>query len=137
MLDYKLIQALAMVIQAGRFDRAAAVDETPVLIYNRKDRLLHRFLEGEFMVTRDRFPRHYLPSPEKFVDWSMAGLAYGMLPELQALPLARQGLLIDLHPGAMVSVALCWHCWQVATKSLDVLTRELVDEGRQTLAPAS
>jgi LysR family transcriptional regulator (chromosome initiation inhibitor) len=112
----------------------AAVDETPALIYNRKDRLLHRFLEAELMVTTDRFPRHYLPSSEKFVDWIMAGLAYGLLPELQALPFARQGLLIDLRPGAMVDVALYWHCWQVATKSLDVLTRALVEGGRQTLA---
>jgi hypothetical protein len=34
----------------------------------------------------------------------------------------------------MVDVALYWHCWQVATKSLDVLTRALVEGGRQTLA---
>ena len=115
---------------------AAAVDEAPALIYNRKDRLLHRFLEDEFKIRTDRFPRHYLPSSEKFVDWITAGLAYGLLPELQALPLARQGLLIDLRPGAMVDVALYWHCWQVATKSLDALTRALVDGGEQMLASA-
>lgn len=115
----------------------AAVDVAPALIFNRKDRLLHRLLESEFKVRTDRFPRHYLPSSEKFVDWIMAGLAYGMLPDLQALPLKAQGRLIDLRPGAVVDVALFWHCWGVATKSLDVLTCALVDGGRRMLAPAS
>jgi LysR family transcriptional regulator (chromosome initiation inhibitor) len=93
-------------------------------------------LESEIKVRTDRFPRHYLPSSEKFVDWIMAGLAYGMLPDLQAAPLAEQGLLIDLRPGALVDVALYWHCWQVATKSLAILTQALADGGRRMLAPA-
>jgi LysR family transcriptional regulator (chromosome initiation inhibitor) len=115
---------------------AKAVDAAPALIYNRKDRLLHRLLKSEIKVRTDRFSRHYLPSSEKFVDWIMAGLAYGMLPDQQAAPLAEQGLLIDLRPGAMVDVALYWHCWQVATKSLDILTQALADGARQMLAPA-
>lgn len=115
----------------------AALDVAPALIFNRKDHLLHRLLESEFKVRTDLFPRHYLPSSEKFVDWIMAGLAYGMLPDLQALPLKAQGRLIDLRPGAVVDVALFWHCWGVATKSLDVLTQALVDGGRRMLAPAS
>ena len=111
----------------------AAVDAVPALIFNRKDRLLHRLLEDEIKMRTDRFPRHYLPSSEKFVDWIMAGLAYGVLPDQQALPLKEQGLLIDLRPGAVVDVALFWHCWQVATKSLDILTKALVEGGKRWL----
>ena len=116
--------------------RAAAVNEAPALIFNRKDRLLHRLLKDEIDLGTDCFPRHYLPSSEKFVDWIAAGLAYGMLPDRQASPLVEQGRLIDLRPGAAVEVALYWHCWTVATKSLEGLTQALVEGARQMLAPA-
>ena len=102
------------------------VDQAPALIYNRKDRLLHRLLKTEIGVETDRFPRQYLPSSEKFVDWILAGLAYGMLPDVQALPHAGQGRLVDLLPGGVIEVALYWHCWQVATNALDILTQALV-----------
>ncbi len=107
-----------------------AVGAAPALIYNRKDQLTHRMLRCGIDDLSDNFPRHYLPSSEKFVDWILAGLAYGALPEVQALPHAKQGRLVDLLPGDVVDVALYWHCWQVATNSLDSLTRALVEGAR-------
>lgn len=102
-----------------------AVARAPALIFNRKDRLLHRFLETVLAITGDGFPRHYLPSSEKFVDFIAAGLAYGVLPDLQAHPLAADGRLVDLRPGTAMDVALYWHCWGVAAEPLKRLTDAL------------
>ena len=110
-----------------------AIDRAPALIFNRKDRLLHRFLQQFFGETGDRFPRHYLPSSEKFVDFIVAGFAYGVLPVLQAAPLVADGRLSDLCPGHAVTVSLYWHCWGVAAKPLAHLTRALVDGAARLL----
>jgi LysR family transcriptional regulator, chromosome initiation inhibitor len=102
-----------------------AVGKAPALIFNRKDRLLHRFLDEYLGGIDDGFPRHYLPSSEAFVEAIAAGIAYGVLPDLQALPLAEDGRLVDLFPGCAVYVALYWHCWGVAARPLRRLTDAL------------
>jgi LysR family transcriptional regulator (chromosome initiation inhibitor) len=110
-----------------------ALTRAPALIFNRKDRLLHRFLEEQAGCVDDRFPRHYLPSPEGFADVIAAGLAYGMLPDLQARPLVDAGRLVDLMPGRCITTRLYWHCWSVGGGAMERLTRVVIRGARRIL----
>jgi len=112
-----------------------AVSKAPVLLFNRKDRLTHRFMKTFLRITDDSFPRHYLPSSEKFVDFIAAGFAYGMLPDLQTSALRKEGHLLDLCPDIAVAVSLYWHCWGVDTTLLKKLTTALSKGASQLLAP--
>jgi LysR family transcriptional regulator (chromosome initiation inhibitor) len=113
----------------------AAVAQAPALLFNRKDRLLHRLLDANMGRLADGLPRHYLPSSEKFVDMIAAGLAYGVLPDLQARSLASRGRIVDLLPGEMGDGRLFWHCWGVASGALERLSRALADGARRMLRP--
>lgn len=113
-----------------------ALQRSPALIYNRKDRLLHRFLDERLAIRGDNFPRHYLPSSEKFVDFLTAGFAYGVLPVLQATDPVADGRLVDLCPDMAVDVSLYWHCWGVAAEPLKRLTSVLARGAERILAPA-
>jgi LysR family transcriptional regulator (chromosome initiation inhibitor) len=112
-----------------------AVSTAPVLLFNRKDRLSHRFMKTFLGMINDSFPRHYLPSSEKFVDFIAAGFAYGMLPDLQTSTLRKKGHLVDLCPDIAVPVSLYWHCWGVAATPLKKLTAALSRGASQLLAP--
>ncbi|MDJ0668515.1 MAG: hypothetical protein QNJ61_14605 [Desulfobacterales bacterium] len=72
------------------------------------------------------FPTHYVPSVEKFANFIVLGLAYGMLPDQQSTPLVDAGQLVDLLPDCHVPVELYWHCWNLKSNLLEKLTRHLI-----------
>lgn len=111
----------------------AAVQRAPAVVFNRKDRMHARFLAG--LLGREmRFPAHYLPSSEQFLELVAAGLAYGMVPELQARSRLASGELADLAPGRAEAAALYWHAWGLRTGRLDRLTGQVVRAARAVLA---
>lgn len=115
---------------------AEAVQRAPAVVFNRKDRMHARFLAG--LLGREiRFPAHYLPSSEQFLEMVAAGLAYGMTPELQARPRLAAGELVDLAPGRTEAAALYWHTWGLRTRRLDRLTDQVVRAAREVLAQGS
>ncbi|HET7838714.1 MAG TPA: LysR family transcriptional regulator ArgP, partial [Rectinemataceae bacterium] len=79
-------------------DREAA-SRAPCIHFTRFDQLQYRALERLFGRPRIEPPAFYIPSTEKFIDAAVAGLAYAMIPEVQAAPLIREGALIELDPG--------------------------------------
>ena len=108
----------------------------PAVVYNRKDDLHARFLNMIFQTsvsgksTSENFfkniPIHYLPSPEKFVDLILAGLAYGIVPDLQGLTHLTTGHLIDLVPDTHIGVDLYWHRWNLSSLLLDEFSKTIV-----------
>lgn len=110
-----------------------AVQRAPAVVFNRKDRMHARFLAG--LLGREmRFPAHYLPSSEQFLELVAAGLAYGMVPGLQARERLASGELADLAPGRAEAAALYWHAWGLRTGRLDRLTAQVVRAARAVLA---
>lgn len=110
-----------------------AARRAPAVVFNRKDRMHARFLAG-LLGQETRFPAHYLPSSEQFLELVAAGLAYGMVPELQARPLLAAGTLLDLAPGRSEAAVLYWHAWGLRTRLLDRLTAQAVRAARAILA---
>lgn len=110
-----------------------AVQRAPAVVFNRKDRMHARFLAG--LLGQDiRFPAHYLPSSEQFLELVAAGLAYGMVPELQARSRLAAGELVELAPGRAAAAALYWHTWGLRTRLLEELTGQVARAARAILA---
>lgn len=104
----------------------ASARKAPIMILNRRDELHTKLFVKRQGRMPAPLPAHYLPSPDKFVDFIAAGLAYGMLPDQQSHDLLKQGRLVDLAPGCRVAVKLYWHCWNLKSRLLGDFTDHLV-----------
>ena len=62
-------------------------------------------------------------APHAFVDITLAGHAYSLLPEMMVAEALASGALVDLLPAQPVDLALYWHHWRVES----VLARQLAD----------
>jgi len=107
--------------------------QAPAVIFNKYDKLHHKYLKKYFDETIYSFPAHYVPSVEKFADFVLKGLAYGMLPDEQIAPLLRAGKVIDVSPGMLLSVKLYWHCWNLKSSLLMRLTQHLTRSAKTLL----
>ena len=95
-----------------------ALSSAPMLVFNRKDMLQHRYLRK---LTRRRTepPLHFVPSPWAFIEAIRLGLGWGMVPEQIA---AGDDRLVDLSPGRWVDVPLFWQHWNLDSPVLESLT---------------
>ena len=115
----------------------AAVEQAPAVIFNRKDRLHHLFLEHHLGALPATIPCHYVPTPEQFLRMIADGFSYGMVPDWQSVGYRNNGELQELLPEAGYPVALYWHCWNLQSVPLNELSRQLVRAANQLLINAS
>lgn len=95
--------------------------------------LTARFLAREADYVRP-FPHHRMPLSTALHDTLFDGLAYGLLPYLQAVQGLSQGALVDLLPGRYIDVELDWHAWELDTPFTHALNEQIVDTARRYLA---
>ena len=105
----------------------------PAIIFNRKDELHQKLMQVALGAVPDTTSANYIPSAEKFADFIVAGLGYGMLPTQQSDPFTRNGQLVDLAPDYSVPVKLYWHCWNLKSKLLVKLTKQLTSSSKKLL----
>lgn len=98
----------------------------PAVIFSRKDTLHDAFLTQVLGFSVSRYPAHYLPSSEVFVDCIASGTAYGMLPDYQTESLVNEGRLVNLFPEQSLSVNLYWHCWNLKSELLETLSQLII-----------
>ncbi|MFT6898162.1 MAG: LysR family transcriptional regulator (chromosome initiation inhibitor) [Paraglaciecola sp.] len=84
--------------------------DIPCLIFNRDDALQHQFVQHMAGIEPSHI--HLCPSSEGFVQCALAGVGYGLLPELQIRQHMDSGQLIALVPDYYVDVPLYWHYWR-------------------------
>ncbi|MBB5321432.1 LysR family transcriptional regulator ArgP [Marinobacter oulmenensis] len=95
----------------------------PAIIFGPNDQLQHRFLAG--VGFRSSFPHHRCPSSEGFVKMALAGLGYGMIPEIQASRELSAGTLVSIAPGHHLDVPLYWHFWRHGGGTMERMTQAL------------
>ncbi len=101
---------------------AEALATAPCLTFNQKDRLQDAWMQaaiGRAVAP----PRHWLPASQAFVDGALAGLGWGMNPEVLVAAPLRDGRLVELRPGLPLDVALHWQHARAAAPMLQRLTR--------------
>ncbi|GAA0802922.1 LysR family transcriptional regulator ArgP [Spirilliplanes yamanashiensis] len=105
---------------AGRA-AGAAFGAAPMLRFNRKDLLQHRFARA---VTRRDVdpPTHFVPASAGFIDAVRLGLGWGLVPDWIAAPDVAAGRLVDLAPGRHLDVPLYWQYWRLESAVLARLT---------------
>lgn len=108
---------------------ADALAAAPAIIYGPNDQLQHRFLAG--FGYNGRFRYHLCPSSEGFVRFALAGIGYGMIPDIQARHWLDNGSLVDLAPDHGLSVPLYWHFWRHSGETLKSLTRQLERQSKR------
>ncbi|WP_043532393.1 LysR family transcriptional regulator ArgP [Litchfieldella xinjiangensis] len=102
----------------------SALRQAPAIVYGPDDRLQHRYLEQ--MDFHDPFPHHLCPSSEGFVRLALAGMGYGLIPELQVKRELAEGRLVDLDTAYHIDVPLYWHHWRHGGETLESLTTHLL-----------
>ena len=117
------------------FDRASAL-KAPVIHFSRDDQLQYRALAKVFGKPQISPPAHYIPSAEKFNEAILLGLGYATMPEVQALPLIRQGALVEIDPRARLDTALYWYRWSRSSGLLEEFSKVLLGKGKRLLESA-
>ncbi|WP_089291542.1 LysR family transcriptional regulator ArgP [Actinoplanes regularis] len=105
-----------LAVRAPGLDFATA----PMLVYNRKDQLQHRFLAS--LGHRRDSPVHYVPAAAAFNEAIRLGLGWGMVPEQNALPLLESDGYVEIFPGRYLDVPLYWQYWRIESALLNTLT---------------
>ncbi|MCO8272304.1 LysR family transcriptional regulator ArgP [Actinoplanes sp. TRM 88003] len=113
-------------VQGCRIERLGALrylavgrpDDTAMILYDRRDRLQHRFMETD----ESDLPIHYVPSASGFIEAIRMGLGWGMVPDWIARADIAAGRYVDLHPGRHLDVPLYWQYWRIGSEVLDELT---------------
>jgi LysR family transcriptional regulator (chromosome initiation inhibitor) len=77
--------------------------------------------------------RHAVPTSEGFVESVALGLGWGMVPEVQAVELLREGRLIALSPGRPVDVPLYWQQWKLDSPALAAVAEAVAAAASATL----
>ncbi|GAA3998854.1 LysR family transcriptional regulator ArgP [Streptomyces plumbiresistens] len=96
-----------------------ALAQAPVLAFDRSDDLQDAFVRRLRRGRGGASPvRHSVPTSEGFVDAVTAGLGWGLVPEMQADRLLREGRLVSLAPDRPVDVPLYWQQWKLDSPAL-------------------
>ena len=65
----------------------------------------------------------------------LAGLGFGLLPDLQMQPYISRGELVDLAPGFYLDTPLYWHHWQCESPLLRQLRLQVQVHAAASLQP--
>jgi LysR family transcriptional regulator (chromosome initiation inhibitor) len=147
-LRYRAVATPGFIIHHGLHLRAGegpAQGESPVdkerlarapcLVFNRDDPLQHWFLAEVANAEPRRI--HLCPSSEGFVQSALAGLGFGLMPELQIREHLAAGRLTDIVPGYVLDTPLYWHHWQTESRVMAALRRSVVSVAARHLHPFS
>lgn len=129
-------RALAAPAYAGRWFAGGVTPDTlagaPVLVFDRKDRVQHRFLRT--LTGRELDPPvHYLPSVPAFSEAIRLGLGWALVPEQIADADLAAGHCVDLAPGRHLDVPLYWQHWRLESAALTALTAAVRAVAAETL----
>lgn len=108
-----------------------ALTRAPAIVFGPDDQLQHRYLAS--LGVAGGFAHHLCPSSEGFIQMAMAGLGWGLIPELQARAHLSSGALVELSQAAALDVALYWHHWRNGGELLGALTAHLQQQAPQLL----
>ncbi len=102
-------------------DLTAAFATAPMIRFNRKDTLQHRFARR---ITRREIdpPTHFVPASASFTEAIRLGLGWGLVPEDIARGDIAAGRLVNLAEGHHLDVPLYWQYWRLDSPLLAALT---------------
>jgi len=111
---------------------AAALEAAPSLRFNRKDQLQAQWVRAVCRRNID-IPTHWMASTQAFTDASVAGIGWGMNPQAMVASHLRDGSLVELVPGRLLSVPMYWQHTRLQMPMLARLTKAVIAAARAAL----
>jgi LysR family transcriptional regulator (chromosome initiation inhibitor) len=111
---------------------AAALAAAPSLRFNRKDQLQAQWVRSVCRRSVD-IPTHWMASTQAFTDASVAGIGWGMNPQAMVASHLRDGSLVELVPGRLLSVPMFWQHTRLQMPMLARLTKAVIAASRTAL----
>ncbi len=111
---------------------AGSLARAPSLVFNAKDELQARWVR-RLCHRHVELPRHTLPSSQAFVSAALAGMGWGLHPQVLVAPALRDGSLVELVPGLTLDVPLHWQQARAASALLEGLTKQVLAAARRAL----
>lgn len=113
---------------------AGSLERAPSLVFNAKDNLQARWVRR--LCHRDvELPRHAVPSSHAFVTAALAGMGWGLHPQVLIADHLVTGSLVELVPETALDVPLYWQHARVASSLIEGLSREVVAAASRALRP--
>lgn len=97
---------------------AQTLAAAPVVLFDREDPLQDRYLRRRARRSLSP-PRCYVPGSGAFVQAVRQGLGWGMVPDLQAGPVAGQPALVEFDADGAIDVPLYWQQWRRSSAALE------------------
>jgi LysR family transcriptional regulator (chromosome initiation inhibitor) len=111
---------------------AAALHTAPSLKFNNKDRMQTQWTRR--VCRREvETPAHWFPATQAFLDAALAGIGWGMNPEVLVREHLESGALVELVPGRTLTVPLYWQHTRLQVPMLNRLTEAVVRVAREAL----
>lgn len=112
----------------------SAFRKAPAVVFSRDEDVHHKFLRKNFRIAPGDFPAHFLPSSEGFVNVTLTGMAYALVPEVQVKKHLESGDLVRVcDKEVMRPLYLHYHNLDSATlKSVVGMTQAIA---QMELAP--
>ena len=107
--------------------------KAPAVTFDASDNMHHQYLNDHFGMSKGQYPCHRVGSSEAFVHFTLAGLAYSLLPMTQASDYLASGELISLAPQHQLIQQLYWHSWVLERGSYKKITEHVVDYATKLL----
>ena len=114
---------------------AGSLAQAPSLVFNTKDELQARWVQ-RLCHRHVELPRHALPSPHAFVTAAVAGMGWGLHPQVLIAPRLQDGSLVELVPDTPLDVPLYWQHARAAADWLGGLSRAVAAAAAAALLPA-
>jgi LysR family transcriptional regulator (chromosome initiation inhibitor) len=102
----------------------SALAAAPALTFSDKDRLQMLWAERQTGRKFD-FPTHRLASTHAFVDAALAGLGWGMNPEMLVADHLAKGRLVELAPDSPLDTPLHWQFSRLTAEAIAPVTRAI------------
>ncbi|WP_328429913.1 LysR family transcriptional regulator ArgP [Streptomyces sp. NBC_00443] len=111
-----------------------ALMRAPVMSFDRSDDLQDAFVRRlRHTRTGASALRHHVPTSEGFLSAVVAGLGWGLIPEVQAEPLLKAGRLVHLAEDRPLDVPLYWQQWKLDSPALAAVTEAVTEAATEAL----
>lgn len=112
---------------------SGALEKAPAVIFNRRDKLHQQYLDQYADTVPENFPRHFVPSSEKFLTMILKGHSYGVVPLIQCREFLESREL-TLVEEERIHVHLYWHHWKIDSRQIKQLTEVLLQYSKNYLS---
>ena len=113
---------------------AQTLATAPHLRFDSRDALQARWAREVHGVELDGLA-HWVPSTRGFLDFALAGLAWGLHPAPLIAPYVADGRMVELPPRQSIGVDLYWTYTRLHAQALQPLTEAIRRAAADNLAP--